>query len=32
MIGYIPPVEYERAYYRQTNPQQHPLPGEPTLY
>jgi putative transposase len=32
MIGYVPPIEYEQAYYRQINPQQQPLPGEPTLH
>jgi putative transposase len=31
-IGYIPPVEYEQTYYRQTASQQHPLPGELTLH
>ncbi len=31
-IGYLPPVEYEQAYYRQITSQQHPLPGELTLH
>ncbi len=31
-IGYLPPVEYEQAYYRQIASQQHPLPGELTLH
>jgi putative transposase len=31
-IGYLPPVEYEQAYYRQIASPQHPLPGELTLY
>jgi len=31
-IGYVPPVEYENAYYRQIHPAQHPLPGELSLH
>jgi putative transposase len=31
-IGYVPPVEFENAYYRQLNPQRHPSLGEPSLY
>jgi putative transposase len=31
-IGYLSPVEYEQAYYRQINPRQQPLPGEPALH
>ena len=31
-IGYLPPIEYEAAYYRQINAQQQPLPGELTLH
>jgi len=31
-IGYLPPVEYEQAYYRQIASQQHPLSGELTLH
>ncbi len=27
-LGYIPPTEFEQAYYRQTNPRQQPLPGQ----
>jgi putative transposase len=30
-IGYVPPVEYEQAYYRQNDPRQQPLSGELTL-
>jgi putative transposase len=28
-LDYLPPAEYEQSYYRQINPQQHPLSGEP---
>ena len=31
-IGYVPPVEFERSYYRQFNSQQQPLLGEPSLH
>ena len=38
-IGYVPPVEHEQTYYRQTGPPddknltvQQPLPGEPALH
>jgi putative transposase len=31
-IGYVPPVEFEHAYYRQLNTQEHPLLGEPSLH
>ena len=31
-IGYVTPVEFENAYHRQINPQQHPLLGEPSLH
>jgi putative transposase len=31
-IGHVPPIEHEQNYYRQINPQQHPLPGELTLH
>ena len=31
-IGYIPPIEYEHAYYRHINTRQHTLPGELTLH
>jgi putative transposase len=31
-IGHVPPVEFEQAYYRQINPQQQPLSGEPSLH
>jgi putative transposase len=31
-IGYVPPVEFEQSYYRQFNPQQQPLLGEPSLH
>ena len=31
-IGYVPPIEYEADYYRQNNPQQQPLSGEPSLH
>jgi len=27
-LGYVAPVEFERDYYRQINPRQHPLAGE----
>jgi putative transposase len=29
---YATPLEFENAYYRQINPQQQPLPGEPALH
>jgi putative transposase len=31
-LGYVPPVEFETAYYRHTNPRQHQLSGEPALH
>ena len=31
-LGYVPPVEFETTYYRQINPQQQPLLGEPSLH
>lgn len=31
-IGYVPPVEYEQAYYDQNAPVQQQLSGEPSLY
>ena len=31
-LGYVPPAEFEAAYYRQINPRQQPLPGELTLH
>lgn len=31
-IGYVPPVEYEQAYYRHNNPQPQPRLGEPALH
>jgi putative transposase len=31
-IGHVPPIENEANYYRHINPQQHPLPGEPSLH
>jgi putative transposase len=31
-IGHVPPIEYENAYYRHIDPQQQPLPGEPSLH
>jgi putative transposase len=31
-IDYLSPVEYERDYYRQINPQPQPRPGQLTLY
>ena len=31
-IGYVPPIEFEQAYYDHNNPQQQPLSGEPTLH
>jgi putative transposase len=27
-LGYVSPAEFERDYYRQINPRQHPLPGQ----
>jgi putative transposase len=32
MLGHIPPVEYETAYYRHHQPAQQPLAGEPSLH
>ena len=32
MIGNMPPVEYETAYYRHDQPVQQPLAGEPSLH
>lgn len=31
-LDYATPIEFEDAYYRQINPQQQPLPGEPALH
>lgn len=31
-IGYVPPAEYENAYYAETNPQDQPIPGEHALH
>lgn len=31
-IGYVPPVEYEQAYYSQINPRPQPQPGQPALH
>src|SRR5919106_4011172 len=31
-IGYVPPAEFEQHYYRQINPRQQPLSGEPALH
>ncbi len=31
-LDYVPPIEHEQAYYRQNDPQQQPLPGEPALH
>ena len=31
-LDYVTPIEYETAYYRQINPRQQPLPGEPALH
>lgn len=31
-IGYVTPIEYENAYYRQLNAQPHPRLGEPSLH
>jgi putative transposase len=31
-LGHVPPIEFEEHHYRQINPQQHPLPGEPSLH
>jgi putative transposase len=31
-IGYVPPVEYEQAYYRQNTTPEQPLPGELALH
>ena len=31
-IGYVPPIEFENAYYRQINPQEQPFLGEPSLH
>ena len=31
-LDYATPLEFEDAYYRQNNPQQQPLPGEPALH
>lgn len=31
-IGHVPPIEFETEHYRQINPQQQPLLGEPSLY
>jgi putative transposase len=31
-IGYVPPIEFETAYYRQNTTEQQPLPGELSLH
>jgi putative transposase len=31
-LGHVPPIKYEQAFYRQINPRQQPLPGEPSLH
>lgn len=31
-IGYVPPAEYEAAYYAKRTPQDQPVPGEPALH
>ena len=31
-LDYATPIEFENAYYRQINPAQQPLPGEPALH
>lgn len=31
-LGHVPPIEFEDQYYRQINPQQQSLLGEPSLY
>ena len=31
-LDYATPIEFEEQYYRQNNPQQQPLPGEPALH
>ncbi len=31
-LGHVPPIEYETEHYRQINPAQQPLPGEPSLH
>ena len=31
-LDYLTPIEYEEQYYRQINPRQQPLPGEPALH
>jgi putative transposase len=31
-IGDIPPIEFENQYYRENNPRQQQLPGEPALH
>ena len=31
-IGYLPPIEKENEYYRETNPQRQPAPGELALH
>jgi putative transposase len=31
-IGYVPPVEYEQAYYRRITTHEHPHAGEPSLH
>lgn len=32
MIDNVPPIEYETLYYRQNQPVQQPLAGEPSLH
>jgi len=31
-LDYVTPIEHETAYYRQNDPRQQPLPGEPALH
>jgi putative transposase len=31
-LNYLTPIEYEQDYYRQINPRQQPLPGQPALH
>jgi putative transposase len=31
-LNYMTPIEYEQDYYRQNNPRQQPLPGQPALH
>lgn len=31
-LGHVPPIEFETDHYRQTNTQEQPLLGEPSLH